>query len=505
MLKNEKTKKYIEDILIFLAFWIIIFTIIVSKEINSLDEVWVFNTARNIANGLMPYKDFNLVTTPGLPIICGLILKLFGTEMFFMRLMASILNSCIFFIIYKILKALGINKYISLMFVGLVLNLYKVFLYIDYNVIVLFIALFSLLIELKKYNLEKEILKLNIKTDFLLGLLIGTTILMKQTTGVFIIITFIGYKFLFIENMDELKKFFKIAMVRMLAICVPIIIFIIYLIYNNIMSDFINYAILGIKEFTNKSPYMKLVNSKYFLLAVLAPITFLILLITSFEKKDKISLIIFAYAISTFIVVFPISDPPHFLLAATIDMIGLIYIINMEYKDKIEKYISKKIKIYITEFSKNTFYVFLILLVITSCVKLSKLKLLQYNKLKNFKYIPVSTDLLNEINTVDNYILNSNKDVYILEARAPLYMIPINKYNKDYDMFLIGNLGLNATNRILKDLDSKNNTEILLFKGNLNWQTPVDIVKYIQENYNKVGEIGNFDIYSKQKIMQTTL
>ena len=84
-------------------------------------------------------------------------------------------------------------------------------------------------------------------------------------------------------------------------------------------------------------------------------------------------------------------------------------------------------------------------------------------------------------------------------------MIPINKYNKDYDMFLIGNLGLNATNRILKDLDSKNNTEILLFKGNLNWQTPVDIVKYIQENYNKVGEIGNFDIYSKQKIMQTTL
>ena len=104
MLKNEKTKKYIEDILIFLAFWIIIFTIIVSKEINSLDEVWVFNTARNIANGLMPYKDFNLVTTPGLPIICGLILKLFGTEMFFMRLMASILNSCIFLLSIKYLK-----------------------------------------------------------------------------------------------------------------------------------------------------------------------------------------------------------------------------------------------------------------------------------------------------------------------------------------------------------------------------------------------------------------
>ena len=493
--KDENIKRYVEDILIIFAFAIIIFTIMASRELNNLDEVWVFNTARNIANGLLPYKEFNIVTTPGLPMICGLILKIFGTEMFFMRIMASLLNAFIIFIIYKILKLLRINKYISIIFSSFILELYTDFLCIDYNVMILFIALLALYIELRIYDKENELLKLCVKRDILLGLLVGTSILMKQTTGICLTVAFIGYKILFVRNKDDFKNFFKIAVIRILAICIPVFILIMYLLINNIMSDFINYAILGIKEFTNKISYIRLIKSEYFLWAFLAPVTFIILLYNGIKNKDKISIIIFAYAISTFIVVYPISDPPHFLIASTIDLIGLIYLLKCIYEKRISNIINEKLKIFIKEFCKNIFFVLIISFALICCIKLWNLNLKQYIDLNNFKYIPVSTGYVEEIKKVGKYIEESEKTVYILEARAPLYMIPINRYNKDYDMFLIGNMGANATEKIINDLNSKDDVNLLLLKGNMNWQTPMDIIEYVKQNYKKNGEIGNFNIY----------
>ena len=64
-----------------------------------------------------------------------------------------------------------------------------------------------------------------------------------------------------------------------------------------------------------------------------------------------------------------------------------------------------------------------------------------YKELQNFKYIKAES---NGIQKIDQFIAEcekNDKTVYILDSTAPIYMIPINKYNKDYDMFLKGNLG----------------------------------------------------------------
>ena len=48
------------------------------------------------------------------------------------------------------------------------------------------------------------------------------------------------------------------------------------------------------------------------------------------------------------------------------------------------------------------------------------------------------------INKIDEFILSNEKkgkSVYILDAAAAMYMIPLNKYNKDYDMLMQGNFG----------------------------------------------------------------
>ena len=107
--------------------------------------------------------------------------------------------------------------------------------------------------------------------------------------------------------------------------------------------------------------------------------------------------------------------------------------------------------------------------------------------------------MIESIKEVDDYILRQEQEVYILDARAGVYMIPINRYNKNYDMFLIGNLGGEGSNGIIEDLQSKENAKLLLLSNehNLNWQTPLDIIKYVKQNYNKIEKIGSFDVYEK--------
>ena len=305
-------KKYREDILIFLAFLVTTCAIILVRELNNLDEIWVFNTARNIANGLLPYKDFNLITTPGLPIICGIILKIFGTEMFIMRIIASIVNAIIIFMIYKILRILNIKKEVSLLIAVAIMELFIKSMCIDYNFLILLIALITLYIELKTYNNTKDIFNYKAKTEILLGIFVGISILMKQTTGLCFVIAFIGYKLLAVRSKEDFKKFLKIGVTRFLSSIIPVIILIIYLLCNNIMKDFIDYALLGIKEFSNSIPYTNLLKGDLSSLALFVPIIIIISLYISLRKNKHIITILVAYSISTIPVVYPISDDVHF-------------------------------------------------------------------------------------------------------------------------------------------------------------------------------------------------
>ena len=100
-------------------------------------------------------------------------------------------------------------------------------------------------------------------------------------------------------------------------------------------------------------------------------------------------------------------------------------------------------------------------------------------------------------NQVSNYILNSEKDVKVLEASAVLFMMPIGKYNKDYDMFNKGNFGENGENRLIEDIKNSNNRQYLILKENCtpNWQTPTKIIEYIKNNKKEKGEVSIYNIY----------
>lgn len=54
-------KQKIAEILLFILIFLAILSIILQKEIKDLDEIWNYTFAKNISEGIIPYKDFNML------------------------------------------------------------------------------------------------------------------------------------------------------------------------------------------------------------------------------------------------------------------------------------------------------------------------------------------------------------------------------------------------------------------------------------------------------------
>ena len=199
---------------------------------------------------------------------------------------------------------------------------------------------------------------------------------------------------------------------------------------------------------------------------------------------------------------YPISDKIHFLIGGLIAIIGMLYMIFILEKlvyDKING--DKKLKIYKIVTSLIWLVMFAVILGIGLTNLYNYVKKEKNKEIKHYKYIEMSQGLKDKIKSIDNYILEAEQNgdrVYILDAEAAIYMIPIDRYNKDYDMFLKGNIGKDGEQGQIKKIKQKNDNEIILVrKSNLktNWQTPKEVVKYVRENLEKIGEINIFEIY----------
>ena len=512
-MKKEKIKAISKDFILFIFIAVMVFSIIAINPISNLDEIWNYNTARAITQNLIPYKDISMITTPLLPMITALFLKLIANEVIVSRVLASVLWGGVLFSIFKILKLLIKEENTCLIITALLGLLFRDCYCIDYNILSLMFSLIILYIELK--NIDKPHFENN-KTDFLIGILAGLTVCTKQSIGAILAIIVVGYKIIFVQNKKEFIEYLKTAFKRIIGILIPIILVLIYLIVTNSLQDFINYAVLGISTFSNKIPYAKLMNNDKKEIQILSRIMPFILLamavltivLQNKKRKENIGnidnkiLTILIYSLSTIIIMYPISDEIHFLIAGTITFIGLAYIlyllgiaiynkINLQSKKKIYKITSLMISIIAIAF-----------IAVRGIENITEYTKQEKNEtIEHYKNIQISEYLQERINEIDNFILEQekeNKKVYILDAEAAIYMIPINNYNKDYDMFLKGNIGKDGQEGQIQKIKQKETNEIILIrKRNLqsNWQTPTEVVNYVRENLEFMGEVSIYEVY----------
>lgn len=545
---KEKSKRLICNISIFLIIALAIAVVVIPKAIGNLDELWNFNFANNVENGLVPYRDFNMVQTPLLPMINAIFLAIFGNELIVMRILACLLCAGVLFTFYKILNLLKANKGISLFVVMALFYMLKDYFCMDYNFAVLFVTLIIIYIELKRnlYNKEninateigdtieslntnkscnqnstnketKENNKTDLKnnklnnwkTDLILGILAGICIMLKQSTGAIVTIALLGYNLLLVRSKEEFTQYLKSTGIKILGVLIPVTLIFIYLAINGAVDDFWDYCIAGIKTFTNKIPYSRLLdNEKLYIkiLSIVAPITFMGTFLYSVFKGNKTFLIISSLSIASFSAVYPIADEVHFLIG--ILPTGIIICVILDF---LIKAIVRGISKLINKISNREKYIniwieyFLIFMVIglTAWYGYKSIPNIKdyfancKNDVKHFANIVITDYTYQKIQAMDYFIKSQDKPVYILDAEAALYQIPLDIYYKDYDMFLIGNIGSKGEEGQIEKLQ-KDTNKIVIIKSDgvsLNWQNPNKVREYVKQNMDYKYSILYFDVY----------
>lgn len=509
-------KKIINILTQFSIFTLSLVVFLVARLVTpatDLDEVWNYNTANAFAMGLIPYKQVSMITTPLLPMINSIFLKVVFNGIMTYRVLMGIVFALIVLFIYLIIKELSNKKllsYICAFFIGTLLI--KKFL-LDYNYLFLLISLVIAFLEIRDIKKNENF---NFNHNLCVGVLTGLAFLTKQTIGALLIFVMILEVFIYMKKSGfnlKFDKFIKLIGVRILGMMVPIIIFLIYLGITGAFNDFINYAIKGVREFSNSVPYYRLFDSNDIVVSIISRlfiivyiplfITFILESIKNKKLKDElinIYVLVFC-SIPVIAIIYPISDDFHLMVASVYALIIIAYLL-IYLLNKVNKYI--KIDI----FYKKLLLIGLLFIIILISFKnliIERNINVKENVLVPFKHyegIYVPEYLSKRISDVTDKVRaysNSSKESIIVDAEAAIYDIVLNRYKKNYDMLLIGNIGENGVEKIINEIKDSHN--VYYFVKNpqyaLNWQLPEDIVDYIRNNLKYHETVSVFDVYYK--------
>lgn len=480
---------------------------------TDLDEVWNYNTANAFAMGLIPYKQVSMITTPLLPMINSIFLKVVFNGIMTYRVLMGIVFALIVLFIYLIIKELSNKKllsYICAFFIGTLLI--KKFL-LDYNYLFLLISLVIAFLEIRDIKKNENF---NFNHNLCVGVLTGLAFLTKQTIGILLIFVMIFEVFIYMKKSGfdlKFNKFIKLIGVRIFGMMVPIIIFLIYLGVTGAFNDFINYAIKGVREFSNNVPYYRLFDSNDKVVSIISRlfiivyiplfITFILESIKNKKLKDElINIYVLAFcSIPVIAIIYPISDDFHLMVASVFALIIISYLLILVLK-KIDSFIK------IDVFYKKLLLIgilFIIILISFKNLIIERNINIKENVLVPFKhyesiYVPeyLSKRISDVTDKVQAYS-NSGRESIIVDAEAAIYDIVLNRYKKNYDMLLIGNIGENGVEKIINEIKDSHN--VYYFVKNpqyaLNWQLPEDIVDYIRNNLKYHETVSVFDVYYK--------
>ena len=480
---------------------------------TDLDEVWNYNTANAFAMGLIPYKQVSMITTPLLPMINSIFFKIVFNGIITYRVVMGIIFALIVLFIYLIIRELsskGLLSYICAFFIGtLLINKFL----LDYNYLFLLIVLVIAFLEVRDLKKNENF---NFNHNLCVGLLTGLAFLTKQTIGLLLIIVVIFEVFIYMKKTGfdlKLTKFIKLIGVRIFGMMVPITMFLIYLGVNGAFNDFINYAIKGVKEFSNNVPYYRLLNSTDYKIAIISRlfiivygslfITFILECVKNKKMKDELMniYILAICSIPVIAIIYPISDDFHLIVASVFVLIVVAYLLIF-LLNEIDKFVK------IDAFYKKLLLIGLLFIIILISFKNAIIERnfnIKENVLVPFKHyegIYVPKYLSNRISDVTDKVRlysNSGRESIIIDAEASIYDIVLNRYKKNYDMLLIGNIGENGVEKIINEI--KNSHNVYYFVKNpqyaLNWQLPEDIVDYIRNNLKYHETVSVFDVYYK--------
>lgn len=255
-----------------LFIFVFIITFIVSYTYMPLncDEVWTYGFSYNIAQGLVIYRDFNVVTTPLYYFVCCIFIKIFGNYIISPQIFNSIISASMFLIMFRTIKWKAF-----LVFLSIILccpNAYNLF------------SLFWLMLIIYLIEQGKD-------KDISMGTILGLLFITKQNIGLALFIPCLYY------SKNKLKT--------IITFFIPFLMLSIYLFDNNAFYEFIDYCFLGLFDFGNNG-----YTSIYCVFEVFILIYLILNLVKGkFKNKEVFYILMFQ------VIMFPLTDDRHFFAA----------------------------------------------------------------------------------------------------------------------------------------------------------------------------------------------
>lgn len=441
-------RKYI---ILFFSIFIITFIYSFFFYAISCDEIWNYGFAYNISNGLIMYRDFNMIITPLYPLLASLFISLFGNYLYSMYIFNSIICAAIVCLMYKKIK------FKAFIIFPILLN----FIQLGYNLFALFLTFLILCLcdSNSKYN------------DMLIGLLVSFIFLTKQNIGFVYLVPLIFY-----------SKNFKAFLKRIISFLIPILFLIVYLYKNYALYDFIDYCFLGLFDFGKNNLIW------YFLPLWMPCIAYLLFRLFKSKFKDEECLYILCFHIITY----PLFDLNHFVISFSLFLYYILKNINLI---KIKQILYFVLSIYSLIFlSISTFNQFVF----------------ETNN-KSFLYGRIIGPYVDEgISSIEEYISsnsslydNDYNNLYIFVDIAYLIKLDMDIQINKYDLINNGNMGYKGEYKIINELEDRcttNKCVFVLSRTVVGNQLNEDILNYVKNNYNRVDSVNIFDIYGGDSV-----
>ena len=279
-------KLRIKKILKFILIFILVFTINYFITIATMDEIWTYGFSYNIANYLIPYKDFNMVILPFHSLVIGLLLRTISTSFLSYHIIMALIYSMFY---YFISERITLRKTLYLILYLVMLETYF------YNSFMALLLMMIILLETSEYKYK----------DLIIGLLIGYIMMTKVNIGAFLFLVF------FFKSKDKLRVFLYSAIIPIFVLG--------YLILTNSLLPCIDYCLLGLLNFT-KNYY---IEYEYIILELIV-IGYIIFKIIRTKDKN------YYYILAFQIIFYPLLDLNHFVVS----IYPLLFYLLMTLKQK---------------------------------------------------------------------------------------------------------------------------------------------------------------------------
>ena len=475
-----------DNILVFVLFFVVSAGISLNIYLESGDELWNFQNVYKMYKGYKIYEEINVIITPLSYWIEKATFQIVGANLFVFRVSHCIIISTLLLFTYIILKKLNVSKTVSLL-TAIIINLQEFFLLIRtswcYNNMALMLFVIGV------YYIINEKTRKNLYIQAIITILI---ILTKQNIGIYYLLGNIVYLCALENNIKhKIKDIVKYISVLLLGG----IAFIIYMINDNNLYNFINYTFGGILEFASENGNYEISSIIYIIGIIILNIVISIVLlqkkILSEKQKENVKILLI-FSMMLAIVCYPIFNSTHIIIATYLMMINTVYILYILFKDfrdgfqkilKIVNTISITAMMLFSIFNINIFWNN-----ITS-------EDYQYSWEDPFFGGVLGKEEYEKNQEIINYIEENDKNVIVFSHMAAFYMIPLERNNGDFDLPFKGNLGIKGEESLLERVANIENTQFLLYKKEKCYQESEKVEEYIKNNKRFIGEIWDFEIY----------